>query len=99
MRKVILTTTSPRLSQCGSRRARIWRKRYVGWPALKKLQYVDDLMAEIAGQRPTLTHRLRVDPINKLTDTLAEHYRKKQAHYSVNSKKTYDRALHRIILR
>ena len=73
-----------------------WRKRYVGWPALKKLQYVDDLMAEIAGQRPTLTHRLRVDPINRLTDTLAEHYRKKQAHYSVNSKKTYDRALHRI---
>jgi hypothetical protein len=73
-----------------------WRKRYVGWPALKKLLYVDDLMAEIAGQRPTLTHRLRVDPLNKLTDTLAEHYRKKQAHYSVNSKKTYDRALHRI---
>ena len=33
-----------------------WRKRYFGWPALKKLQYVDDLMAEIAGQRPTLTH-------------------------------------------
>lgn len=73
-----------------------WRKRYVGWPALKKLQYVDELMAEIAGQRPTLTHRLRVDPLNKLTDTLAEHYRKKQAHYSVNSKKTYDRALHRL---
>jgi hypothetical protein len=25
-----------------------WRKRYEGWPALKKLQYVDELMAEIA---------------------------------------------------
>ena len=25
-----------------------WRKRYAGWPALKKLQYVDELMAEIA---------------------------------------------------
>jgi hypothetical protein len=73
-----------------------WRKRYLGWPALKKLQYVDDLMAEIAGQRPVLTHRLRVDPLNTLTRTLAEHYKKKQAHYAVNSKKTYDRALHRI---
>ena len=41
---------------------------------LKKLQYVDELMAEIAGQRPMLTHRLRVDPLNQLTDTLAEHY-------------------------
>ena len=28
-----------------------WRKRYEGWPALKKLQYVDELMAEIAERR------------------------------------------------
>ncbi len=31
-----------------------WRRRYEGWPALKKLQYVDELMEEIAGQRPLL---------------------------------------------
>jgi uncharacterized protein (DUF2461 family) len=43
-----------------------------------------------------LTRRLRVDPLSRLTDTLAEHYKKKQAHYSVDSKKTYDRALQRI---
>ena len=36
-----------------------WRKRYVGWPALKKLEYVDELMAEIAGKRPLLTSRER----------------------------------------
>ena len=36
-----------------------WRKRYEGWPALKKLQYVDELMAEIAGQKPRLTRRQR----------------------------------------
>jgi hypothetical protein len=73
-----------------------WRRRYIGWPALKKLEYVDELMEEIAGQRPLLSRRLRVDPLNKLTDTLAEHYKKKQAHYAIDSKKTYDRALHRI---
>ena len=27
-----------------------WRRRYAGWPALKKLEYVDELMAEIAGR-------------------------------------------------
>ncbi len=32
-----------------------WRKRYAGWPALKKLEYVDELMAEIAGEKPMLT--------------------------------------------
>jgi hypothetical protein len=32
-----------------------WRTRYAGWPALKKLEYVDQLMGEIAGKRPRLT--------------------------------------------
>ena len=36
-----------------------WRKRYDGWPALKKLQYVDELMAEIAGQQPLLRNGTR----------------------------------------
>ena len=29
----------------------VWRKRYAGWPALRKLEYVDELMAEIAERR------------------------------------------------
>ena len=28
-----------------------WRTRYIGWPALKKLRYVDELMGELAGKR------------------------------------------------
>ncbi len=31
-------------------------------PALKKLEYVDELMGEIAGKKPLLTTRERVDP-------------------------------------
>jgi hypothetical protein len=73
-----------------------WRKRYAGWPALKKLEYVDELMAEIAAERPVLTRRLRVDPLSRLTQTLAEHYEKKRAHYAVDSPKVYDRDLRRI---
>ncbi len=73
-----------------------WRKRYAGWPALKKLEYVDELMAEIANQKPLLTRRLRIDPLSRLTETLDEHYRKKLAHYSIEAPKTYDRDLLRI---
>ena len=40
-----------------------WRTRYAGWPALKKLEYVDELMGEIAGKRPLITTRERVDPL------------------------------------
>ena len=73
-----------------------WRTRYAGWPALEKLEYVDELMAEIADQRPLLTHRERVEPLSELTQTLGEHYRKKQAIYAFDTPKTYDRDLQRL---
>jgi len=73
-----------------------WRTRYAGWPALKKLKYVDELMAEITMQRPLLTHRERVDPLSRLSETLAEHYKKKQALYAFDTPKTYDRDLQRL---
>ena len=73
-----------------------WRKRYAGWPALKKLRYVDELMAEIAEKKPVLTRRREVDPVNRLNRTLADYYRKKQARYAVDSRKTDDKDLRRI---
>lgn len=73
-----------------------WRKRYEGWPALKKLQYVDELMAEIAGKKPLLTQRFEVDPIGKLGMTLAEHYRRKLEHYAFETPRSHDRDLLRI---
>src|SRR5215510_6310435 len=73
-----------------------WRTRYAGWPALKKLEYVDELMGEIAGQRPPVMTRTRVDPLSKLGQTIGEHYRKKQAFYAFNPPKTYDRDLARL---
>ena len=53
-------------------------------------------MTEIASQRPLLTRRERVEPLSQLTDTLAEHYRKKLALYAFETPKTYDRDLHRL---
>jgi hypothetical protein len=73
-----------------------WRTRYAGWPALNKLEYVDELMAEIASVPPLLTRRERVDPLAQLDETLAEHYRKKQARYVFETPKTYDRDLLRL---
>src|SRR5580698_7955236 len=73
-----------------------WRSRYAGWPALKKLEYVDELMTEIAGQRPLLIGREQVDALSSLTETLGEHYRKKQALYAFDTPTTYDRDLLRL---
>jgi hypothetical protein len=73
-----------------------WRTRYAGWPALKKLEYVDELMGEIAGERPPVMTRERVDPLSKLSQTLGEHYQKKQEFYAFKPPKTYDRDLSRL---
>ncbi|MGH7962923.1 MAG: putative zinc-binding metallopeptidase, partial [Candidatus Binatia bacterium] len=48
----------------------IWRKRYLGWPALKKLAYVDALMEELK-QTPLLVHtRKQLDPLSTIQKTL-----------------------------
>ena len=74
-----------------------WRRRYEGWQALKKLEYVDESIPALSTERPLLTRRIEVDPLNRLTQTLAEHYEKKQAHYAANNPpKFYDRDLRRI---
>ena len=73
-----------------------WRKRYATWGALKKLQYVDELMAEIADEKPKLTSRLEVDPLRRLSQTLGEHYERKLKRYAVATPTSYDRDLRRI---
>jgi hypothetical protein len=73
-----------------------WRTRYAGWPALRKLEYVDELMAEVAYEKPMLNHRLKIDPLSRIERTLAEHYEHKQALYSVDPPTIYDRDLRRV---
>jgi hypothetical protein len=74
-----------------------WRERYAGWPALKKLLYVDTVMREIAGSPPFVSTRRRVDPLGRLRKTLREHYAEKRAHYGVDQPEDlYDRPLRRL---
>jgi len=58
-----------------------WRTRYRGWPALRKLEYVNELMEEISGQKAAVSSRKQIDPLRKLTQTLREHYQARRAHY------------------
>lgn len=55
-----------------------WRVRYRGWPALRKLVYVDTLMREIGDLTPLVRSRDRVDALGNLTTTLRQHYARKR---------------------
>jgi hypothetical protein len=57
-----------------------WRKSYADWPAFNKLNVVEELMTSVQGQHPPVRNRLRIEPIEHNTQTLAQHYRRKLAH-------------------
>ena len=69
-RRAIPTRTSPRRSRSGSTRSSNWRERYAGWPALKKLEYMDELMKELAGHPPRRVSRRKLAPLPSIKKTL-----------------------------
>jgi hypothetical protein len=73
-----------------------WRRQYEGWPALRKLKYVDEIIKELAGKPPGNEARDTVDDLSELTTTLGEHYSSKRNHYAFLWPPDYDRDLLRI---
>jgi hypothetical protein len=73
-----------------------WRQRYKGWPALKKLEYMESLMRSITKERPRLENIDEVDPLPRLKKTLRQHYRRKRRYYGVDYPNFYDRDLRRL---
>lgn len=53
-----------------------WRARYAGSPALRKLEAMDELMADIAGTRPPVRSTLHIDTVATSRLTLHEYYRR-----------------------
>ena len=73
-----------------------WRRRYAGWPALRKLEYVDRLMKEMAGVSPTVRSKRRVDPLRMLSRTLFDHYTQRRALYARGYPNTWDAELQQL---
>ncbi|HSK08043.1 MAG TPA: putative zinc-binding metallopeptidase [Vicinamibacterales bacterium] len=75
-----------------------WRSRYAGWPALKKLEYIDGLMGRLRGRPPAEAVAQPVDPLPRLRRTLRQHYRRKRRRYGLDPQRPafYDRDLRRL---
>ena len=69
---------------------------YQDWPALKKLEYMDELMRQIASQPPLVDKRRTVDPLHRIRRTLRRHYKRKAEHYALDYPDFYDRDLRRL---
>ena len=73
-----------------------WRRRYKEWPALQKLEYVNELMTAINGSPAKNGSRREVEAIREINTTLGEHYQRKREHYAFEWPANYDRDLRRI---
>ena len=73
-----------------------WQQRYAGWPALKKLEYMDMLMRSLRDREPPVTNTEEIDPLPRIRTTLRQHYRNKRRHYGVDHPNFYDRDLRRL---
>jgi Putative zinc-binding metallo-peptidase len=74
----------------------MWETRYAGWPALRKLEYMDRLMRQLGAWRPRVSSRRRVDPLHRLKKTLGEHYRRKREHYGLEHAYFYESDLRKL---
>ena len=74
----------------------VWAKRYADWPALKKLEYMDELMTTVAGREPLVTTRRTMEPLTSLRKTLREHYAAKRRRYGLDYPDFYDRDLRKL---
>ena len=55
-----------------------WKTQYRGWKAIRKLEYVDKLMAEIQGKAPPVKNTGRFWSASTLRVTLKNYYKKKR---------------------
>lgn len=70
-----------------------WRKRYAGWKALQKLEYVEELMQSIAGKPPVHQPEYREADYNFLNLKLKTHYARKRKLYEDSYPDFYDKDL------
>ena len=70
-----------------------WVSRYEGWPAMAKLEYVDELIIELSEQKPQVRTRAKPYSLSKLRHTLGTHYERRKAHYEPGISTAFDRDL------
>ena len=73
-----------------------WRREYVDWPAFSKLEYIEELAAEIGEAKAPVVDRTRIEDIAEETRTLRQHYEHKFARYRMPRRSGADELLQKI---
>jgi hypothetical protein len=73
-----------------------WEEQYAGWPALKKLRYVDHLMKDMGQKQPRVTSRETPWSASRMRSTLEALYERKRRELGADYPGFYDPGLQRL---
>ncbi len=76
-----------------------WKSYYAGWPALKKLEFVDELMGELAKTAPAVRSSAKPEAIHRQKQTLREYYDEKKERYREDAPHPFDDQLRSVFRR
>jgi hypothetical protein len=76
-----------------------WRSQYEDWPALTKLEFVDQVMQEVRDAPAPVRTRLHIDSLVHDTRTLRQHYKGILKRYAPPAKSEEDELLDRVFVR
>ena len=84
------TKTSPKPSRLGSIPRAVGKRKYRDWPALRKLEYLDALMASLGSKPAPIQNKRQVAPLSTLRGSLAAHYRSKKQKFKIDEHQVLD---------
>src|ERR1700761_6127534 len=70
-----------------------WRREYRGWRAYAKLEYIDQLAAEIGEVKAPVIDRTRIEDVAEESSTLRQHYERKLSRYQMPRRSGADELL------
>jgi len=74
-----------------------WRQEYAAWPALRKLEYVDRVLADVGDDPPAISEPVDDDlPVHAMRYTLEEHYRDNEEQLQIHDSAIFDGDLRNI---
>lgn len=77
-----------------------WEKKYSGWPAIKKLRYIDSLMKKISNEPPKIISQQQPPwSASRMTSTLEAYYERKRKVLGEEFKGFYDDSLMKLFSR
>jgi hypothetical protein len=77
-----------------------WRSEYAGWPALRKLEWVDRVMSEIANESPYVAAPTEDDlPVEAMRYTVAQHYEDERGAVPIEDERQFDVDLRQLFAR